>query len=293
MLSMGANCLSILLIVIATIIWGTTGVVAKYCFNMGVSPEELLVLRLGLTVPFYLYYALRRGVEARTLLLGLLLLGPYHIVYFNAINMIGVSTTVLLFYTYPVIVAIASMITLNEEMGIGEVAALILSITGSSLTSLGELSLNPMGVALALLSSLLYAAYIVYSKKILVEGEDPLGVALGSSTGALVPVLLAYISRGAHVEGFLRPSVIMSSLYLSLVVTILGYLLYMKGLRSTNASIASMLSSMEPFTATILSTLIFHEPLTLAKITGGALIIFATILISHVHTEASSPQPNI
>jgi drug/metabolite transporter (DMT)-like permease len=54
----------------------------------------------------------------------------------------------------------------------------------------------------------------------------------------------------------------------------------MRGLRGVRASVATVLSTAEPLTATALSYLLFGEPLTPLKTCGGGLILLAVLLVS-------------
>ncbi|MEM0379107.1 MAG: hypothetical protein QXU53_07270, partial [Thermosphaera sp.] len=50
-------------IMMAGFLWGTTGVVARLGFQLGISPELLLFYRLVLTLPFYFAILFSRGFK--------------------------------------------------------------------------------------------------------------------------------------------------------------------------------------------------------------------------------------
>jgi DME family drug/metabolite transporter len=279
-LSRGGYLGSYALVLVAASIWGTTGVAARYSFDLGASPEGILLLRLALVAPAYLYLVLgRRRVSPWVVALGTLVLGPYHVVYYNAVKLVGVSTASLLLYTHPVVVALISKPVLGEPLDTYTALALASAVSGAAMVSFGDVRIDPLGLALAAASSTLFALYVVLSKKALASGVEPEELALGTSAWALPTVALAYLARGAPGD-LLNPYVVAAALYLALVVTVLAYVLYMRGLRGVRASVATVLSTAEPLTATALSYLLFGEPLTPLKACGGGLILLAVLLVS-------------
>ena len=269
------------LVLVAASIWGTTGVAARYSFDLGVSPEGILLLRLVLVTPGYLYLVLLRpSISLWVVALGALLLGPYHVAYYNAVRYVGVSTASLLLYTHPVLVALASKPLLGEGLDRRTALAIASAVSGATMVSFGDLSVDPVGLLLATASSALFSLYVVLSKKALTSGVKPEELALGTSTWALPTVALAYLARGVS-DDLLNPYVLAVGLYLALVVTILAYILYMRGLRRVRASVATVLSTAEPLTATALSYVLFGESATPLKACGGGLILLAVVIVSH------------
>ena len=70
------------------------------------------------------------------------------------------------------------------------------------------------------------------------------------------------------------------SLGLALVCTILPFILYTKGLLKIDAGKASILATVEPFVAAIIGVTVFNESITVEKIIGMVLILFAIILLN-------------
>ncbi len=267
----------------AACLWGTTGIAAKISFGLGMSPAGILTLRLALTLPVYAAYLLgaspRRPSKAAAAI-GLLVLGPYHIAYNYSVMLVGASTASLLLYTHPVFVAVASRFALGETLGTGARIALLLSVSGAALVSLGEVELDPAGAVLALVSSALFSAYVVLSRLSLERGVRPGEMALGTSAWAL-PTLLAFQAfTGFEWVERLRPEVVAVALYLALAVTAVAYALYMRGLKLIGAARTTIVSTAEPLTATALASALFAEPLTLLKAVGGGLIVASVILVA-------------
>lgn len=270
-------------VVLASSLWGTTGIGAKVSYALGMTPEGILVLRLSLTVPVYvalLLWGSPKRPSPVVAAIGLLVLGPYHIMYYYAIMYAGVSTASLILYTHPVIVAILSRRVLGETVDWRTYVALASSVSGATLVSAGEVSLSAPGIALAALSSLLFSLYVVLSKRAMESGVRSDELAIGSSSWALPTVLAFQAARGFDWLSAVGAEVLAVAAYLALVVSVLAYLLYMKGMRVVGAARATILSTAEPLTATVTSVLLFGEPMTLPKAAGGALIVAAVIVLA-------------
>ncbi|WIB78488.1 EamA family transporter [Curtobacterium sp. MCPF17_002] len=69
-------------------------------------------------------------------------------------------------------------------------------------------------------------------------------------------------------------------LYLALVPTVLGHSLYAVGLRSVSASVATLLSLLEPVVAAVLAVLVVGEHLGLVGGTGIALVVAGLALLA-------------
>jgi DME family drug/metabolite transporter len=67
-------------------------------------------------------------------------------------------------------------------------------------------------------------------------------------------------------------------LYLGVIATAGAYALYTIGLRTTPASVAGIVTLLEPLTATLLGVLVFGERLGTAG-TVGALLMFAALAL--------------
>ena len=132
------------------------------------------------------------------------------------------------------------------------------------------------GVLLALVAGLAYALFVLTAKAGLARaGPLPLTV-LTFATGAvlLTPALLWTEAPGLQVAlGW--PWL----LYLGGVATAGAYGAYTVGLRRVPASVAGIVTLLEPLTATILGVTLFGERLGAAAIAGAVLLIGALGLL--------------
>ena len=66
---------------------------------------------------------------------------------------------------------------------------------------------------------------------------------------------------------------ILGGLYLALVITALGYLLWNWALAQVGAPQAAVFITVQPITGALLGVLVLHEPLTAFTVTGGLLVV--------------------
>lgn len=62
--------------------------------------------------------------------------------------------------------------------------------------------------------------------------------------------------------------------------TALGYILFMVGMRTTAATVASLVTLVEPLTAVVLAWLLFGEHLGPLALVGAALLLGAVLLLA-------------
>ena len=69
-------------------------------------------------------------------------------------------------------------------------------------------------------------------------------------------------------------------LYLGLVPTALAFVLFLVGMRYTTATVASIITLIEPLTATVLAWLLFGERLSQLGFVGGVVLLGAIMLLA-------------
>ncbi|MEM4436517.1 MAG: EamA family transporter, partial [Thermosphaera sp.] len=273
---------SVLYVLMAGFLWGTTGVVARLGFQLGVLPELLLFYRLMLTLPFYIFVLysndFQRDKIVKVAMIGFFLLGPFHISYYYAVERVGVSTAAILLYTHPVVAAFFSWLILKERLSKINLLFLASSVTGAILICAEGFVSEPQGFVWGLSSSLFFALYIVFSKKLMNEGVKPIETGMGGSAWALPFITIFCLLNGrCDFSRIMEARVFIISFYLAFFVTVLAYYLYMLGLKIIKTSWAVIASTIEPLTATILSRIIYSEELTLIKGLGGFFILTGVV----------------
>jgi DME family drug/metabolite transporter len=281
------------LILLAATLWGTVGVTTQALYHLtATNALSIGFFRLALATPalalgcfalirWRMFRVARRDL-AVIALLGLML-ALYQVCFFGAIALVGVAiATLVTLCTAPVLVALLSAFLTGEKPSRIVIAALALAVAGVALDvgfqpGAREQAVNPIGIALALGSALGYAL-VALSSRAVAGRYHPLQInAIAFAAGALA------LLPAAALTGFVvtyPPAGWALLLYLGLVPSALAYGLFLTGMRSTPATVASVLTLVEPLTATILAAALFGERLGAPGLLGGVLLLGAILVLA-------------
>lgn len=277
-------------VIAASVIYGFAGIFFLFIKDMAAGPVVFCQLLLGfLALAIYLA---ARGKLSEIRLRGkrkaLLLLGAWHagvmISNYTAVSFTGVSMSVLLLYTAPLYVLLIAPVILKEKISTKNLAALALSlvgvvvvvgpenlVSGTADTGSGYL----FGVLMGLFSGFFYACIIMTSRYLRDEysGLEQLFLSTGVTLIILLP-LMSKISSAALLENL--PVL----LFLGVVITSIGSILYFTGLEHVKAQNASIISLLEPVSAIFFAYLILNDPVSRSTLLGCVLILASSLLMS-------------
>lgn len=287
----------ILLVAIAALLWGTTGIATKTLYQQSeLGPLAVGFFRLAFACPFVVALALGRGRRRSFSVrhwspsrrdLGLMVLvgvtlALYQVCYFSAIARVGVTVaTLVTLCTAPVIVAAGSAAILGERPNRRLVLALVCAAAGTAalvgMPGAGAAGGDLVaGIGLALGSATGYATVTLLGRPM--AGRcDPLhtaSVGFGAGALALLPLALLEGMGGAGSAadwGLL--------LYIGAVPTAFAYALFLFALRFAAATVVSIVTLLEPLTATLLAWALFGETLGPLGLAGGGLLLGAIVLL--------------
>jgi drug/metabolite transporter, DME family len=280
------------LVLSAAMLWGTTGVFVRAIYGMtATNALSVGFFRLAFSVPVLLLACRlllgRQKVQVKRQDMGLMLLigalmAVYQVCYFSAIAQLGVAAaTLIAICTAPVWVAIMGAILLQERLTPRVLLAGGCAMAGTSLLIGIQASPMPqanslLGVGLALLAAVGYAAMVLCSRRLAGRYHPLQSVTISFAAGALFllpcTVMVGWVSSYSLVGwGCL--------LYLGAVPTALAYCLYFQGMRQTSATVASIATLLEPLTSALLAWGLFGERLGSLGLIGAALLIGAIALL--------------
>ena len=268
---------------------------ALFLYAMGISVNSVLSYRYGIaTLVLGLLMLLRRRPlritrrqTALTAALGILFAGS-SLTLFLSFRLIDAGLASTMLFIYPVLVAVIMALFFGERLRPAVAAAIILAITGVAFlcdnTVIGTGDIR--GVLLVMLSSLLYAVYMVIVKvsRIALPADTLTYHVLAWGTVAIVAFSLIAPSEplqllhGAAQWGW--------AIFLALVPTVISIILTNAALRDIGPTPTAILGALEPMTAVLIGTLVFGEAFTPRLATGIAVILTAVILVV-------APRPKI
>lgn len=278
----------ILLVLLATLCWGTSGTASTYAPEsasaLSIGSARVIVGAVGL-----LCIALIRNRGKRRpawpwklIVIGAIGVAGGQLAFFSAIGSAGVAvSTVLTIGVAPVFTGMLGAWYLHERPGRIWGIATGLAIAGAVLMVLGaaaEVGGNPAGLLLGVLGGVGYAVYVTASKLMLQQGHDPVDVTAAVFCSAALVLLPVFLLGGWR--WVLEPRGAAVALYLGLVTNALPYLLFGLGLALVPVATAATLTLMEPLTATLLGVAWLGEHLTSLQWLGALLLLMGLIVLA-------------
>lgn len=294
------------LIVLASVCFGTSGPLVKPTMDAGLSPQQVVSFRIGLAAALLLAsVAVTRPKLLRVrrsdlpLLLGYGLVGValVQFLYFAAVSRIPIGVAMLLEFTSPVLVALwvrfVRRVILPARMWVGTTLALV------GLAMVAEvwqgLRLDALGMLFGVGAALCAAAYFLIGERG-VSTLPALGlVTWGMVVGAAAVAVLAppwslpgEIMASDTDFGGLTVPVWTLLVACAVVSTAMAYLLSISAMRHLPANVVSVIALCEPIVAITLAWLVLGQALTVVQVVGaGVLLVGATIV------QLASRQPKV
>lgn len=270
---------------------------AKFAYLNGVTVSTLLFIRfLMAAILFFIWVGIknRKIVITRQDFLGLMFLGAvcYTLqsgLYFSAVRYIPASLVVVIVYTHPAIIAVASSYVDHEPLTKKVIISVIVSFIGLVLmlgTTMG--SLNVIGILLALGASVVYAAYVILSKKML-KKVPPLVASAFIAAAASAAWLIWGLSThdiDFHFKSNAWPWII----GLVLFSTVMAMLAFFHGLECLGPTRTTILSMAEPLFGVTVAIILFHDRLNMMQFVGGAGVIAGAIMAVFAREGENEPE---
>jgi drug/metabolite transporter (DMT)-like permease len=277
-------------------------VLARKLQDTGMPSLDIATWRFIFAAPLFWLLVWLRGAPAsptrlpRYQLLGTgSLLSIAALCAFFGLERIPVSTFIVLFYSYPAMVALFSAIQ-GERLPLLSWIALGLTLVGVALTapdfSAGLSGANAVGVMLSLVNALVVAVYFMLSSRLLRGQTNLVRASAWSVTGAclvfLALVLFRPISWPNSRDAWL------GLLGMASFSTVLPIFFLNSGIQKLGPTMASMMGTIEPVLTTLLAVLLLNETLQEIQLLGGALIVASLVLLQVRRSPQAQPiQPTL
>ncbi len=279
-------------IILAGVLWGTSGIFVHYLAPMGFSSAQMAAMRgIVATISMSVYVFIKDKSLFRVKLKPLLLFAGGGIAmyltgltYYMSMQASSVSTAVVLMYTAPAMVMVYSVAFLGERLTRAKVLAVLGMLIGCALVSgiIGGMRFSVVGILLGLCAGVCYAIYNILTKIQMKQQNPPLSasmycflfMAITATLGGDVPGIVHTASQNTVAIPLI--------IGIGVCTSVVPYFLYTLALKDLPAGTASSLGIVEPMAATIYSIVLFHEPMTWASISGIILILGSVLLLSRI-----------
>lgn len=290
----------IIFTILAAISWGTIGIAVAWLYQLTpTSAFSVGFWRLMLSAPLLLalsrayagprFWHIQRQDVGALSLMGVAF-ALYQVCYFAAIPYIGVAAAVLInICSAPIFVAVLSNVVLKEEFTfviggalIGAVLGALLLVGGTPETQApGDLL---WGSGLALGAGFSYSVVAITARMVAARYHPVQPVAMAFTLSALLLLPIA-LYRGLDINYPLLGWGLLA--YLAIVPTTLGYILYLRGMRSITATISSIVALLEPLISTLCAVAFLGETLSVTGVLGGVLLL-GSVAFLYLHQKPVS-----
>ncbi|CCG01438.1 DMT family transporter [Blastococcus saxobsidens] len=291
------------LVVLAALCWGTSGlsgaVVAR---RSDLGPLDIAWHRMaiGAVVLLALWAATRRrsrpapavtrGTVVRLLLVGAGL-AAYQLAYFAAVAASGVSiATLVALGLAPLLIAVGASLLGHGRPDRTTAVALVVALVGLVLL-VGVSAGADTGTAVVLGALLAVGSALGYTVVTLAGAGVPAGVPVTLVGFALGALLLTPVALAAGLRFTADPAALAVLLYLGTVPSAAAYAMFFTGLRTVPGAVASIVTLLEPLTATALAALLLGERLAPAALAGGLLVLAAVAGLYLRRLQRPAPVP--
>ena len=287
--------LAIVEVTLAVVFWGASFIATKVALRE-VSPETVVWLR-------FLMGALILGVAmfARR---EFALPSPRDLAYFAVLGFIGItfhqwlqstglvtaqaSTTAWIVATTPIFIALLSWLFLKERLGrlgvLGIALAtfgVLLVVTDGNLSSLRFGEFGTPGDILILISAVNWAVFSVLSRRGLQTHSAMRMLFYVMGFGWLFSSLLFFANAGLTEISDLSMMGWLSLSFLGIFCSGFAYIFWFDALSVLPTGQVGSFLYVEPIVAVIVAAIILAEPLLLASLIGGAIILLGVWLVNH------------
>ncbi|TSA45336.1 DMT family transporter [bacterium] len=216
------------------------------------------------------------------------------VLFTQSFHYLNPSVSILLQKIQPFIAILLAVLVLKEKLSkkfwlwalVGIFGAYLLAFPALKLSGF-SLTGGTLGVVFALLASILWGGSTVFGRVVLKK------ISYQAMTAArFLSALVFLIGLEIYYRGFpeLRAATLKDWMFVFVIAIIAGFVslfIYYRGLRYTNASVATIAELAFPFSAVIVNWIFLDAKLAAGQILGGLVLLFAIMGLTFVNTKES------
>jgi len=306
-----------LIVIVAAALFATLGVFSRVAYQAGLSPFAFVAWRATIgAIGIWSVAAVMHGrgwpimpfgamdLRTRSSLLVAIVVGTaLNISIFLAFQMTTLALALLGFYTYPAMVAAASVLLGRERLDAPRVVALLLSIAGMAAVVLGgsgaaasegglAADVAPVaggfgiGILLALVAALSQAVFVLVSRGYAaVPTHQAMAMILAGTAVLATLVSVVVAGPGSVLLPFGSPDLLELLLVVGLLAAALPSFLFLTGIRRIGGVRTGILMLFEPVVGVALAAAFLAETVTPLQVAGGVTILLAAALVQREGTR--------
>lgn len=277
-----------------TSLFALKSIFVKLAYAQGIDTDTLLLMRMLFAAPFYIIILLWswnskdcikpiNSEYRRIIALGFI--GYYLSSWLDleGLNYISAQLERMTLYTYPIMTTLLGALLLKEKISKQIMIALVLTYSGVIVLYAHEATVDSvyasLGVILVVLSALVFAFYVIYSKALINRLGSRLftSIAMLSST---VFVMLHFGITHRFSNLHINNNAIIYALLLAIFSTVLPSFMMTEAIARIGAARTSIMGTLGPIITIGLAILWLDEPFGIYHILGIALVMLGIGFLS-------------
>jgi drug/metabolite transporter (DMT)-like permease len=266
-------------LIATSIIWGVTYVLMKYSLSF-LDPQQIAFSRfliaalMFVPVLFLTHEKYGRGELLTLVILALTGVLLYQLLFIWGEDGLTAANASFIVSFEPIFIVVLGISLKRDKISWTVSTGLILSTIGMVIllkpTALAQSEV--VSAILVLLSALSWAIFTIVGKDLL-EKHNPLNVT-GYVTIIGLLMLLPFVNFGAlALFSLTNIYLIIALLFIGILATFAGYFLWFDGLKKVRPVTAGTTLYITPFVTVIFASMLISEPISIATIVGGSVIL--------------------
>ncbi|MGG2093797.1 DMT family transporter [Bacillus sp. S13(2024)] len=292
--------LGLMMIISGATLWGLSGPMIQWLFNhTELSSTDFLVIRLLLAGMFILCFLLltKQNIFGiwkypshwiQLLIFAIVgMLGAQY-AFIETVHISNAVTATLFQFLGPVLITIYVTMQHKKLPSFMQVIAIVAALTGTYFLitngSIENIVLSKQAILFGILTAVGFAFYTLHPASLIKQWGTSVIVGWGMLLGGISLFLYNQEFHFRHVANTLTMSTF-SMLILVIISGTLSFLLYIGSLKYLSATETSILSSIEPLVAAIVSIIWLNESFGAYQLLGGIFIIVAVVFLTMPEKE--------
>ena len=273
--------------IVAAVCYGTNPLGTLKLYDDGFSSGSVLIYRYLLAVVMFALvmlwkkesFRVKPGHLIRLAMLGSMFSLSSCTLYLSFHYMAaGIASTIL--FVYPIMTAVLMAVFFHEKVTWTTTIAILLAVSGVGLLYQGDGNdkLSTAGFALVMVSSLLYALYIISINQWKNTGMSNVKFTFYILVFGLITMLLYSAMAGDGIQLLETPEQWVYAAQLALLPTVLSLFFMTISINLIGSTPAAIMGALEPVTAVVIGVFVFGESFSL-QLAIGILAILAGVTI--------------
>lgn len=283
----------IILGILAAILWGISGTLGQFLFEeKEINVEWLITIRLLISGICLLSFANYRKNDlfkiwtnkkdsVQLIVFSIVGMLGVQYTYFAAIKHSNAATATVLQFVGPILIAIYLAIKYRKSPKRIEIMAIVLAVLGTFLLvthgKLNSLSISPLALFLGLASAVTLAIYSLQAKELLIKYNSTVIVGWAMLIGGIV---FSFVKAPWQIEGKWDLESLLSISFIVFFATLVAFYSYLTATKIIGPQKASLVASVEPLVAVVLSVTWLNIPFQTIDWIGSLCIISTIFLLS-------------